>query len=136
MKTLFLLICLTFSSLGFAQKSTTVTIKIDNMSSDKGKLVLGMYQKDTFLKAAPDFGKIVGIKNGKATVVLTDVPAGTYAISCFHDENGNNLLDRDPQGIPTENYGLSKNPEKGGYPQFDNAKFTVGSKPLALHIKM
>lgn len=136
MKTVIFLLCLFVSGIANAQETTTVTVKVDNMTNDKGQLVLGLYQKDNFLKGMPKFGDIVPIENGKATVVLNGIPAGTYAISCFQDENNNKQLDRNANGYPTENYGLSNNPGKGGYPEFEKAKFRVGSKPVKLHIKM
>ena len=44
----------------------------------------------------------------KAVIVYRNLPAGRYAVSAFHDENGNGRLDRNVLGIPSERYGFSR----------------------------
>ena len=54
------------------------------------------------------------------------VPAGRYAISLFHDENGNGRLDKRMM-MPREGYGFSRNaPVFMGPPRFTSAAFVVG----------
>lgn len=65
-----------------------------------------------------------------ATTVDLDfgpVPAGRYAISLFHDENGNGRLDK-RLILPREGYGFSRNaPVVMGPPRFASAAFGVGA---------
>ncbi len=42
------------------------------------------------------------ITEDACTITFPDVAAGTYAVACFHDENGNGKLDTGMFGIPTE----------------------------------
>jgi uncharacterized protein (DUF2141 family) len=66
-----------------------------------------------------------------ATVVFTEIPQGVYAVSVFHDENGNGKLDKNFVGIPKEEYGASNNPaKKMGPPAFNEAKFSLGAQQL------
>ena len=72
------------------------------------------------------------------TVVLDfgAVPPGTYAISLFHDENGNGRLDK-AMMIPREGYGFSRNaPVRFGPPRFAAAAFAVGNGPARQALKM
>jgi uncharacterized protein (DUF2141 family) len=63
------------------------------------------------------------------TFVFHNVPAGTYAVSSFHDENGNNKLDRNSLGVPSEGYGFSNDAQgTAGPPTFSQAQFTVDGK--------
>jgi uncharacterized protein (DUF2141 family) len=56
------------------------------------------------------------------------IAAGRYAISLFHDENGNGRLDK-RLVIPREGYGFSRNaPVVMGPPSFASAAFTVGAE--------
>ena len=135
MKTLFLLLMMTCAKLVIAQENSTVTINIENITNDKGELRLGMYTEDTFLKAKPNFSKSVEINDGKATVVFENVPAGTYGISCFHDENGNKQMDFEANGMPKEDYGVSNNPTLYGPPQWNDAKFEVDEKNENIQIR-
>ena len=61
-------------------------------------------------------------------VKINDVPAGTYAIAVFHDENGNNELDTNMFGVPKEPVAFSKAKMKlFGPPKFDECQFQVSS---------
>jgi uncharacterized protein (DUF2141 family) len=44
----------------------------------------------------------------RTVLVYRNLPAGRYAVSVFHDENGNGKLDTNPAGIPIERYGFSR----------------------------
>jgi uncharacterized protein (DUF2141 family) len=52
------------------------------------------------------------------------IPAGTYAISFMHDENGNGDMDSNFLGIPKEPWGMSNDaPARLGPPSFADASF-------------
>ena len=62
-------------------------------------------------------------------IKFDSIPAGTYVLSCIHDENSNSVLDQNVFGIPTEGYGFSNNPGiTFGQPSFSQVKFTVAEK--------
>ena len=62
---------------------------------------------------------------------------GTYAIACFHDENGNGKFDTNFLGIPTEGTVVS-NQAKGfmGPPKFKDAKFSFLGHPTEVRLRM
>jgi uncharacterized protein (DUF2141 family) len=70
-------------------------------------------------------------------VEFDKLPAGEYAVSLFHDENDNKVLDKNFIGIPKEGIGTS-NDAKGsfGSSKFEDAKFAVkaGLKTITIHI--
>ncbi|MDR6300867.1 DUF2141 domain-containing protein [Mesonia maritima] len=135
MKTLFLLLMMACAKIVVAQETSTVTITIENITNDKGEILLGMYTEDNFLKAKPDFSKTAEIKDGKATVIFENVPRGTYGISCFHDENGNDQMDFEANGMPKEDYGISNNPTLYGPPEWNDAKFEVDENNESVSIR-
>ena len=54
-----------------------------------------------------------------------DIAAGSYAVSLFHDQNGNGRLDTF-LGVPTEGFGFSNNPVVHfGPPSFVQARIVV-----------
>ena len=65
------------------------------------------------------------------------VSPGTYAIACFHDENGNSKFDTNFLGIPTEGTVVS-NQARGfmGPPKFKDAKFSFLGHPTELRLRM
>ncbi|MAD98350.1 MAG: hypothetical protein CMB99_13585 [Flavobacteriaceae bacterium] len=117
-----------------AQEKTTITATVVNVLSDEGKVGFALYNKETFMKQ-PIQAKDAKIVDGKSTVVFENVPAGEYAILCYHDKNGNNRMDFEPNGMPLESFGASNNVMSFGPPNYDDAKFTVSDKKVSLEIK-
>lgn len=113
---------------------TTVTATVVNVTSNEGKVGFALYNKANFM-LEPVQAKAVEVKENKSTVVFKNIPAGDYAIICYHDKNSNGKMDFTPQGMPMEDYGTSNNVMSFGPPQFDNAKFTVADKDVSLEIK-
>jgi uncharacterized protein (DUF2141 family) len=69
--------------------------------------------------------------------VFTDLPAGVYAVSVFHDENMNQKLDKNFVGVPKEGYGASNDPKKKmGPPSFEETKFQLSGTEQSLEIKL
>lgn len=68
--------------------------------------------------------KKVPVSGPSMLVTFDDVPAGTYGVAVYHDENMNDKMDRSWYGMPKEGYGAS-NDAKGSFgpPKFDDAKF-------------
>lgn len=63
--------------------------------------------------------------DGRGEYVLTDIPAGEYALVVYHDENDNLDMDRSFIGIPTEPLGFSNNYRPKGPPSYTRAAFTL-----------
>jgi uncharacterized protein (DUF2141 family) len=65
------------------------------------------------------------------------LPPGKYAVTAYHDENGNGRLDFDPTGQPAEGYGVSndaRNP--AAPPEFAKAAFEVRDQKSAAAIQI
>ncbi|MXO88529.1 DUF2141 domain-containing protein [Altererythrobacter aestuarii] len=71
------------------------------------------------------------------TLHFEGVQPGTYAIALLHDENQNGRADRALTMIPREGFGFSRDaPVRLGPPDFDEAAFEVGSRPVSQTIRM
>ncbi len=125
-KFLFVLsLSLLMSTLLSAQDTYTVTVNFKNIDNNKGKIWAAVYNNsDRWIKKEIQ-GKSGAISNKNSTITFT-LPAGTYAISVFHDENNNEKLDTNGIGIPKEDYGFSNNPNSMfGPPSFKKASFKL-----------
>lgn len=116
-------------------KGTTITVTIP-VPGHGGSLIAGLYNETTFMKAAPIQGQESDVNEGYASVTFTNVMPGTYAITLFHDKNGNKTMDFEPNGMPKEMYGVSNNPMSYGPPQWKDAKFEVGAEPITMEIRL
>ena len=86
-------------------------ISFSNLKEAKGQLYVAIYAAESdFLNTDRVYAKqIVPVKQSGNLEMTFSLPPGKYAISCFHDINGNGELDTNMVGIPSEPYGFSNN---------------------------
>lgn len=122
--------------IGNFQEKSKLIIDFELENYKKGKLFVAIYNsEESFLKEAMS-GRIMEIKNGKATVIFDSLDYGTYAISSFLDKNDNGILDTNFFGIPKEPTAMSNNAKaKFGPPKFKDAKFNFTSNNNIIKIK-
>lgn len=114
---------------------TTITVTVPNVSNTNGHVIISLHTKNTFMQSKPIDTKKVTIENGKATTTFSQVEAGEYAIIVLHDENDNNKMDYESNGMPIEDYGISNNEMSFGPPEYETAKFTVSATPIHQEIR-
>lgn len=138
MKVLGLLIgCLFTTIIATAQESEGINIivTIENITSNEGKVLIGLHSENTFMKAPGIKSLESSIENGKVSVTFENVPSGTYAIMALHDANDNGTMDFEASGMPKESYGMSGNDMSFGPPTFTGAKFEVADTDLDFDIR-
>lgn len=132
---LLLLICL----LPLPLYAVEVTILMKGLRSDKGTVIVGVYPDEKSFsnpKEAPYYNNKISIEDGKAEVTF-DLPSGSYAVSMFHDENGNKKLDLNLARIPKEGWGFSRDARPSPrLPDFEDAAFEVAQEPVRLTINV
>jgi uncharacterized protein (DUF2141 family) len=71
----------------------------------------------------------------RATCTFAEVTAGTYAVSVWHDEDEDGVVNRGLFGIPTERYGWSNDPRPlMRAARFDEATFSVDGAPVVVKV--
>lgn len=100
-----------------------LSVEIAGHQAGAGKIRVALFSdSETFLKK-PYRGLEIDPAAGPVTAVFRDLPPGTYALTAFQDENGNDKLDRGRFNIPTERYGFSRDARgEGGPPDFRDAQ--------------
>ena len=141
MKTIVLAILLAISNFivqAQDSKGVDITININNVKNDNGFVILGLHNQETFMAKGKSALKRIKrkIKNGKIKVTFDNVQEGNYAIMVIHDENANNQMDFELNGMPKEAYGISNNNISFGPPRFEDAKFKVEKENLNLEIRL
>lgn len=136
MKCALLLFFLFFSVPLFAQHSLTVDVKA--LRNAKGGVYFSVFKTETGFPNRSENafrkGKSETFKGNTVSYTFADLPSGTYAVSLFHDEDGNGLLKTNPLGIPLEGSAASNDARgKLGPPKFADAKFTLnGNKRITV----
>lgn len=126
MKNSILILIVFLNGIFILNAQNTIEVEVTNFDSNKGKAFIGLYNAENAFLENEYKGEKVAIKNKKAVLTFKDIPDGTYAVSVFHDEDGNGKLTTNFLGIPKESYAASNN-AKGtfGPPKWKNAKFEV-----------
>lgn len=142
----YILFCLVFCACiayVFAQTSNkkvfVLTINIEKFEQLKGKLYVAVYNKKEDFRKEDKIYKyqILPIHHAKEMITFEDLPKGTYAISLYHDVNGNGKLDTNFWGIPKEPYGFSNNPRIFmGPPSFEESQIVLDNhQQIAIVLK-
>ena len=117
-----------------------LTVRVTSLRSNNGQIGCTIYSSAKGFPAdsAAALQRLwCPIASAAATCAFDPIPAGTYAVACFHDENKNGKLDTGLFGIPTEGTVVS-NHAKGfmGAPSFDKAKFSFSGAASEMQLRM
>ena len=115
-------------------------VEFSNILEAKGDLYVAVYNSsNAFLKEDQVFRKIIVpiTQTGALKVSIDDLPPGQYALSCFHDVNGNGKLNTNWMGIPNEPYGFSNNARpKFRAPNWGEASFDFKEMGGSMNIRL
>jgi uncharacterized protein (DUF2141 family) len=125
----FVTFLLTLSTVAASAADLTITVK--DVRNASGSVLIAVYDSEgSFMK--PEVAKAkqkTKASPGEVEFILRDLPAGKYAVSVFHDENGNGKLDRNLFGVPKEGHGFSNDALcHAGPPKFSQAAFDFDGK--------
>jgi uncharacterized protein (DUF2141 family) len=86
------------------------------------------------------FGRaVLPARDGRAVATFEDVPAGPFAVSAFHDEDLDRVLDTGLFGMPSEDYGFSRGARGTfGPPDFEAARLDLApgeTKPVTIRVE-
>lgn len=123
----------TLAALGLAliagtSQAADLTVEVSGAKSTQGTVSAALYSSaDTWLKEPQ---KLQGARAPAAqpvtVLVFRNLPPGRYALSAFHDENGNEKVDTNVVGVPTERTGFSRDARgRMGPAAFDDAVIDV-----------
>ena len=110
--------------------------------SEKGQALVALFlnkQGWPFAEGPVFATAAVTIREGQAAAEFEEVPAGPFAISVFHDEDGNRSLNSGVLGIPSEAYGFSADArDLFGPPSFEEARLELAAgetKQITIRVK-
>ena len=117
--------------------ASELTVQVRNLKTDQGQIRIAVFNRAEGFPRAMFQGQIVPAQPGYVTVIFKDLPPGAYAVSAYHDVNGNEKLDSNMLGIPSEPYGFSRNARGTmGPPKFSDSRIDVGTQPLAIELEL
>lgn len=114
-----------------------LTVRLENADGTAGQFVVALFDsKEDYMDRPVREARAEIRPDGTGELLFADLAAGTYAISTYHDRNGNDKLDTNFVGVPKEPYAFSNNAGgRFGPPKFDAAAFEIGTDDLTLAIR-
>ena len=110
-----------------AAGAADLRVEVRGMASAEGKCMVALFDTAQDFPRKPLQGKMEAASAAGVTVLFSGLAEGDYAISAYHDENGNGKLDANLVGLPIERYGFSRDAAGNmGPPSFDDAKVSLG----------
>ena len=133
-------ICL-ITALGCAAPVTAaaadLTVVVAGLKNDEGSVRVGLFHDPTSFPKTFSVGQAVAAKADNVSVTFKDLAPGCYAVSAYQDLNGNQKLDTNFVGKPTEPNGFSRNARaKFGPPSFADAQIELASTNQNLTIQV
>ncbi|HEX4890266.1 MAG TPA: DUF2141 domain-containing protein [Alphaproteobacteria bacterium] len=123
-----------------AGDTVRLQIQIAGLRSAKGNVTIMLYgdRDEDYLKKGKRLARVrVPAQMGEVSFCLPVPAPGSYALSLYHDEDGNKKLTKNWLGLPTEGYGFSRNAAVSyRLPQLDEAVFTALPGDTRLRITM
>lgn len=118
-----------------------LTLSIQDVRNSKGRMLVAIFNEESAFSTlnADEAYAVFSLvaKEGKQEITLHDLPAGDYAVSLHHDENGNGQFDLNKHKFPLEGFGYSNNvgADKQVTP-FSEASFTHRNADTVQTIKL
>ena len=124
------LVLVSLFSAGTTQNNTEefkLIVDIDNIKHTSGQVIrIAVSKKSDFLKDVPQYEYAVVPASTHKISQTFKLPPGDYAVSVYHDVNGNGEMDKNFFGAPNEPYAFSRNYKPVfRAPKFDEVKINL-----------
>ena len=117
-----------YASVLSAARAADLTVTVKGVRDANGSVSAGIFNSESsFAKPGEALASFrMRATQGSVGFTVHGLPPGRYAVTAYHDENGNGRLDFDPTGVPTEGYGVSNDARNPlAPPEFAKAAFDL-----------
>lgn len=125
--------------LGSATPAPAETLRLSvETKSDTGHVLAAIYASpESFEQDDMLIGVAGPAKPGVTQLDINGLDPGIYGVAVFQDLNGNEKLDRNLFGAPTEPFGFSNNPViRFSAPEFAAFQFEFDGSPKEIRVKL
>ncbi|MEO0785160.1 MAG: DUF2141 domain-containing protein [Pseudomonadota bacterium] len=112
-----------------------LTVSIDGVEDRGGKFYISVQSESEFMKDEGTAGDVLEAIEAGTVLRTYDLPEGRYAVSVWHDENGNGEFDITEVGMPLDGWAMSGRPLTGP-PKFDDVAVTVPDIGSTVYLDM
>ena len=111
-----------------------LTVTIDGVEARGGTLYVSVQTEAEYMQPTGTEGSVTKEPDAGTLTYTYDVPPGDYAVTVWHDDDGNGQFDYGAGGMPADGWALSG--EVMGPPRFEDAKVTVDAGGAEVAVSM
>ncbi|MGZ8311067.1 MAG: DUF2141 domain-containing protein [Allosphingosinicella sp.] len=130
------LVALGALSIAAPAQAADLNVDLDGVRAAGGNLYVTVQTREEFMQQRETAGSIVSRPQAGAHRFSYEIPAGDYAISVWHDDNGNGRFDKNDSHIPLDGWAMANSAALRAEPTFDQVRTQVGSAPATVRLTM
>ncbi|NNC72622.1 MAG: DUF2141 domain-containing protein [Sphingomonadaceae bacterium] len=113
-----------------------LTVNLGGVSDEGGTLYVSVQTAAQFMQQDGTAGEVVQSPAAGAHSFTFDVPEGDYAVSVWHDDNGNDEFDMGENYVPEDGWAMVGGEALRAEPTFDQVKTSVGASGATVGLSM
>jgi uncharacterized protein (DUF2141 family) len=114
-----------------------LTFTLDGVRDRPGTLFVSVQSEAEFMKNSGTAGQVVPAPKAGTHDFTFDVPPGRYAVTVWHDDNGNGVFDTGgPYNVPLDGWTMHNGLAIRGAPVFADVSLEVPAEGTALTLSM
>lgn len=122
----FLLTASITAGLAGQSQAADLAVSVTGAQPAAGQVLISVFDRSETWMKQPVANKALPVAPDGTAKITFDLAPGTYAIALIHDTNGNDQMDTNALGIPTEAFGFSNRARaRFGPPAFRKAAFEL-----------
>ncbi|NEP63032.1 MAG: DUF2141 domain-containing protein [Symploca sp. SIO2G7] len=126
---------------GHLSQPAQLAVEIVGLKGPQGQVCLNLFDSTNGFPSNRDEAVatlcIAIADDGPLVATFEELPPGSYAVSVFHDANGDGEFNRNFVGMPVEGFGFSSNPNAvTGPPDYSEAVFLVVGDETRIEIEL
>ena len=131
-----LLLALACSAFAVPAHATQVIVDLQGVRAGPGRLHVTVQNRAQFMQDGRVTGTGLRAPAAGSHRFTFDLPPGEYAISVWHDDNGNGAFDKDAGFMPLDGWAMTNSAQLRGEPTFDVVRTVVGETPVNVTLSM
>jgi uncharacterized protein (DUF2141 family) len=117
-------------------QAANLSVHLEGVRAAGGTLYVTVQTREQFMQDNGTAGTVIAAPREGAHDFSYDVPPGDYAVSVWHDDNGNSRFDMSESQMPLDGWAMTNGETLRGEPTFDQVRTPVGSAPAAVRLTM
>lgn len=119
-----------------AASAAPLTVNVDGIEARGGTLYVGVQTEAQFMKNDGVAGERIAAPEAGSRSFTFELPEGAYALSIWHDFNGNGTFDLAEDGRPEDGWSSINAGALRAAPTFEQASLTLTSGGTAATLKV